>query len=114
MLKALGKEKLPCVEGETPACPKFSVYNYITLAAFDYCVSSRSTWLIPTVEALGAGVPASRSRLLLSTALLTGKFLFPQPASAACHLWLESTGAGSLRGGGVGERVFPQMGGQDC
>lgn len=107
MLKALDKEKLLRVEGETPACPKFLVYNYMTLAAFDYCVSSRGTLQIPAVEALGAGVLASRSQLLLSTALLTGKFLFPQPVPAARRLWLGSPGSGSLRGEGVGERVFP-------
>lgn len=109
MLKALDKGNLLRTEGEAPACPKFSVCNYIMLAAFDYCVNNRGTWLIPTVEAFGAGVPASWSQLQL-----TGKFLFPQPACAAHCFWLGSTRAGSLRGEGLGERVFPQMGEQDC
>ena len=40
VLKALDKEKLLCVEGEIPACPKLSVHNYISRAAFDYCVDN--------------------------------------------------------------------------
>lgn len=86
MLWASDVEKLPHVEGETPACPKLSVYNYITLAVFGYCVRTG----VPGWSPLW--VPES---LLPSTVLLAGKVLFPWPGAAGQRGW---------------EGVFPQTG----
>lgn len=62
MLKALDEEKLLRVERETPACLKFSVYDFIPLATFGYRVGCGGTWLMPAMEALGVWAPASWSQ----------------------------------------------------